>query len=88
MGPGGRVNANNLRASWCKMDRFESVGFIPHGCKGGRVCAILDEGGRDTLHQKCPRHSASVRPLPSARILRRALAIKPARATMALLAKD
>ncbi len=52
------------------------------------VCAILDEGGRDTLHQKCPRHSASVRPLPSARILRRALAIKPARATMALLAKD
>jgi len=52
------------------------------------VCAILDEGGRDTLHQKCPRHSALVRPLPSARILRRALAIKPARAAMALLAKD
>jgi hypothetical protein len=35
----------SLRASWCKLEGSGSVGFMPHGCKGGWVCAILDDGG-------------------------------------------
>jgi hypothetical protein len=63
------------------------------GCAANRakisgVCAILDEGGRDTLHHKFSRHSASVRLLAFSMILRCALAIKSSRAAMALFAKD